>query len=346
MKIYIISFVFCFIFALCLFSCGFANYTSQGGVGFLDSRNAEDEDDESTGVFNSPSGRLESSNTCSDNEECVELCDSMLQRLSDQDKCYDETEEEVQALRDVYNLLAIGNPRKLERVDKDEMEPFLIFGPEIWKDAITGFEKGRKENCVENLNPEDSRDREDCKFDNYYKQEGYWSSGAVAALKWIARNNWLAELILENDDDNIIMTSLLDVLAHGGDGEEEDHRDGVCPLKPALVVVPPISIKLGGHYQALGSDCLDGKSFLSLAVEEENNYSVHLGHEVLEDICNRGEQSCVKYFYCNITNGPNQENRNAQPTSDTVLYYILYSAGINGLDEDYYSNRGTWCSGS
>lgn len=346
MKIYIISFIFCIISAFLFFSCGFANYAGQGAVGFQDSRTADDEKDESTGVFNSPSGRLESGNNCIDNDDCVELCDSMLQSFSDQKKCYDETEKEVQALRDVYNNLAIGNPRKLERLDESEMEPFLVFGPTLWEDAITGFERGRKENCKVNLDPVDARDREDCKFDDYYMQEGYWSSGAVAALEWIARNDWLSELIIENDEDSVIMKALLDVLAHGGidyrnrkpaDGSPTMETASVCDISSISVSAIDLDstyisdVKLKKHYKALGSDCLGRNNFLSLSVEEDNNYSVLLGHQVLDHLCNDGNSVCIKYFYCNITNGP--------PASNTVFHYIL-NAGISSVnrDRDFYNS--------
>ena len=356
MKIYKVSFVFCFISVLCLFSCGLANYNSANPktVSFQDSRN---EEDESTGVFNSPAGRLESEDICSDNDDCVKLCDSMLKRFSDQKKCYDQKEKEVQVFRDVYNQLAIGNPRKLERVDTEQMEEFLIFGPELWKDAITGFEKGRKENCTTNLDPEDPRDREDCKFDTYYKQDGYWSSGAAAALEWIGRNDWLSELIEKNDEDHVIMKALLDVLAHGGkdhsddgvdDGEPEDHRANVCALATNIdpsSATTSFSVKLENHYKALGSDCLGGQNYLHLAVQRENKNSVNLGHQVLDDLCGRRE-SCIKYFYCNITGGTDPTDKNSAPPSGTVLWYILHEAGISGFNNpDYYSDEVSWCSG-
>ncbi len=222
---------------LFLFSCGLVEYgfNSQPGVSFQDSRST----DESTGVFNSQAGRLESEDICSGNTDCIELCDSMLRRLSDQEECYGYKESEVQVFRDVYNLLAVGNPRKLVQIDTDEMEDFLAFGPELWQDAIYGFERQRKENCVVNSGDSDPRDRDDCRLSNYYKQEGYWSDGAVAALAWIARNDWLAELITENDEDQLIMRSLLEILARGGgqrlsdesDREPPGRRRDICDLR-------------------------------------------------------------------------------------------------------------------
>ena len=221
-----------------LFSCGLANYnfgSNQPGVAFQDSRS----NDNSTGVFNSRAGRLESTDTCVENEDCVELCDSMLKRFSDQKKCYDQKEKEVQTLRDVYNLLAIGNPRKLIEIDSDDMEEFLVFGPELWRDAIYGFERQRKEDCDENDGSGDARDREDCRLSNYYKQEGYYSDGAAATLKWVAQNDWLAKLMVEHDNEHVIMQSLLEVLSKGGnqsmgdddDQETEARREKTCNLE-------------------------------------------------------------------------------------------------------------------
>ena len=338
MKIYKISFIFCFISALCLFSCGLANYSSQGGISFQDSRNADDENNESAGVFNSPAGRLESGDPCIKSDDCIELCDSMSNRLSIQEKCYNEKEKDAQALRDVYNNLAIGNPRKLERLGEEEMESFLVFGPELWRDAIIGFERGRKEDCTVNLNPPDSRDREDCKFENYYKQQGYWSSGAAATLEWIAKNDWLAELILEHDEDYLIMTTLLDILAHGGKahggegGESQAHRASVCDLDINLdpsSATPSFSLKRAEDYQAFGSNCLDSKTknFLVLAVEDRNPYSVNLGHQVLVDLCGGNGIECIKHFYCNVGSGSNSP----------VLVYVRTDADINGLNQAVYS---------
>ena len=233
-----INFVVLLFFSLSLSSCGLLvgyDFGSRPGVAFEDSRS----DDDSTGVFNSPAGRLESEDICFNNKNCVELCDSMLNRFSDQKECYDHTEKEVQSFRDVYNLLAIGNPRKLERVDTSEMEEFLVFGPALWTDAIYGFERGRKEDCIRNSGDQDPTNREDCRFDTYYKQDGYWSDGAAATLEWISRNNWLAKLITENDKKQTIMKALLDILAHGGgkslsdeiDHEPSDRHTNICNLE-------------------------------------------------------------------------------------------------------------------
>lgn len=343
---YKLSFIFCFIFSLCLFACGLANYnsTDSGAASFQESRDGADE---STGVFNSPAGRLESEDVCSDNDDCVELCDSMLNRLSYQKKCYDKKEAEVQAFRDVYNLLAIGNPRKLERVDTEQMEEFLVFGPELWKDAITGFERGRKEDCVENLDPPDPRDREDCQFDNYYKQEGYWSSSAAAALEWIAGSNWLSEFIQQNDEDHIIMKTLLNILAHGGEEELREEggnspvvnpedgpfKNSFCLIESALTQAPPdISLKLEDQYRAFGSNCLENISstYFSVAVRKENDHSVRLGHQVLKDLCESG-LSCIKRFYCRISdNNLDVDGYSARnTTSGAVLNYVKYLR-VNG----------------
>lgn len=340
MKIYKISFIFCFISALCLFSCGLANYSSQGEVSFQDSRIAADEDAESAGVFNSPAGRLESGDPCIGSDDCIELCDSMSNRLSIQERCYNEKEKAAQTLRDVYNNLAIGNPRKLERLGEEEMESFLVFGPELWRDAIIGFERGRKEDCEVNEGNEDARDREDCKFENYYKQQGYWSSGAAATLEWIAKNDWLAELMLEHDEDHLIMTTLLDILAHGGKahggegGEPEEHRANVCTLDSSLdpgSATPSFSLKRAEDYQAFGSNCLDSKktkNFFVLAVEDRNPYSVNLGHQTLVDLCGGSGIDCIKHFYCNIGSDDNDNQ---------VLLYVRVDADINGLDRTLYS---------
>ena len=304
---------------------------------FLDSRS---EEDESAGVFNSPSGPLESENVCVDNTDCVQLCDSMLSRFSNQEKCYGHKEKEVQAFRDTYNVLAIGNPRKLIRVDSEKMEEFLIFGPELWKTAINGFERGRKEDCILNDKLEtitDIRDYEDCKFETYYKQEGYWSSGAAATLEWIARNNWLSKLMVEHDDDHEIMKTLLDILAKGGDGEAEDR---ICTLEldstdegNGRLDNPPTDVDVPqqheDRYKAFGANCIDDHSlslsYMLLAVKENNKDSVNLGHQVLGDLCDGSTEknNCIEFFYCSIKEG-----------RGTIIPYMRRESGVN-WDNDY-----------
>ena len=196
------------------FSCGLANYKLNSGGTNSTLQNSQAQ---GQGVFVSPAGRLTSQSTCIDNTDCVQMCDSMLNRLSLQKECYDLKEEEVQALRDTFNLLALGRPNRLAKVDPEEMEKFLKFSPELYKSAIYGFRRGWKEGCTPNLRPSDPRDREDCKLKNYYQQDGYHSGSSSYALEWIASNNWLAEMLLEHDQDHIIMLSLLHILANGGE---------------------------------------------------------------------------------------------------------------------------------
>ena len=237
-------------------SCGLANLQNNS-TGSVNNSTAQNSQSQSRGTWTSSAGRLTSKETCSDSSDCVEMCDSMLNRLSLQKDCYEQTAEEVQALRDTYNHLAKngGDPRSLSKVEPDAMENFLKFSPKLYRSAIYGFRRGWKEGCtvVSRSQASDPRDREDCKLKDYYQQDGYHSGGAAHALEWIAGNNWLAELLLEYDDeDHIIMLSLLDVLANGGKHPVEDiddapgldddkngnpARDGVCKA-----VVPSVGI--------------------------------------------------------------------------------------------------------
>ena len=340
-----ISVIFYFLAVTCLFSCGLANYDfglSGDGETFQDS--SSDDSDTSSGVFNSPSGPLKSENTCFDNESCVELCDSMLKRFSDQKECYDHTETEVQSFRDIYNLIAIGDPKKLGKVRLAEMENFLEFGPVLWTDAIYGFERGRKEDCTEVEDPADPRNIEDCKFDTYYKQVGYWSSGAAAVLEWIARNDWLAKLIVEYDKDFLIMKSLLDVLAHGGGKGllRSEEPSTICPPNEVEVEVEDEDILFldpayKNQYIVFKTTCLfretesretesrGTESYFTLSVKERNKNSVNLGHLVLEELCENSE--CIRDFYCAVSGDQNN--------SGSVIYYMKEESGINGWDNSY-----------
>ena len=264
----------------------------------------------------------------------------MLQRFFLQKKCYDYKEVEVQSFRDTYNLLALGNPRKLARVDTEKMEKFLTFGPELWRDAILGFERQRKEDCEPDPGNNDPTDREDCKLEGYYRQEGYWSKGAVSALEWIARNDWLAEFIVRHDEDLVIMTSLLKVLANGGgqvfpvgdsDREESDVQTATCDLTsdpPNLLKDPGVSVNVdNNHYQAFGADCVgkgensDGDeitlNYFIIAVDGKNKSSLNLGHQVVRNLCTN--DACIKYFYCNI-----------QGNSKVLSYMNKESGSISG----------------
>ena len=353
------------------FSCGLANYKlNSGGT----NNTLQNSQAQGQGVFVSPAGRLTSQSTCIDNTDCVEMCDSMLNRLSLQKECYDLKEEEVQALRDTFNLLALGEANKLAKVDPEEMEKFLKFSPELYKSAIYGFRRGWKEGCTPELRPSDPRDREDCKLKNYYQQDGYHSGSSSHALEWIASNNWLAEMLVEHDQDHIIMLSLLDILANGGQHPEEDSNDknktcnigdnttvdivsgGICPFDPAhatkhsrlnIAGTPantnsptttqscdwdkdstswdppddleqrnwpsspdpkalgsqPVASSFDDYYKAFGADCVGidskRKNYFMIAVEQDNAYSVNLGHQVLrEKLCNNA--GCQLYFYCTI----------------------------------------------
>ena len=197
-----------------LSSCGLvgSNLGTSGG-----NNTSSQDSTREPGTFNSPNGRLTSRSTCLDNDDCVELCDSMLKHLYSQTYCYDYTEKEVQALRDTYNLLALGVSRKLSQIEPDDMETFLKFGTDLYRDAIYGFTRGWKDPCTYKPYPDDPTEREDCRLENYYQQEGYRSQSAANALKWIAENNWLAKLLKDNDKDHVIMLALLKILAKGGD---------------------------------------------------------------------------------------------------------------------------------
>ena len=159
------------------------------------------------GEYHNPSGRLQSSTTCYDNEDCIKLCDSMLQNLSDQKECYTLSQSEAQRLRDTYNLLALGDERKLEEIVIEEMDNFLEFGPILWLDAISGFEAGRRDKDACKGVPVDDLSSS-CKTDNYYRQEGYDVEGARNTLKWMNKSPWLAEYLEKYDSDLLILKNL------------------------------------------------------------------------------------------------------------------------------------------
>ena len=337
-----IALIFCFTFIVFgLFACGFV---SELGNNRLAGVSQQASKSRTAGTYNSPAGRLSSSDTCSENDDCKDLCDSMLKKLSDQKDCYKKKEKEVQVFRDVYNLLATGDPRRMVSIDSDEMEDFLVFGPVLWKDAIYGFERNRKENCRENRGEDDPRDREDCKLKGYYKQEGYDEEGAGEALKWIARNNWVAELLLEHDDeDNYVMLSLLDVLAFGEGGVEAQPDNLKCatantehPCRKlhdssfgsiARTVLPE-SVGLKQHYSyvALAKPLVEGEEedYFSLADEDTDEPSYKLGEEILEELCSdaSNRNSCKSQF----TSRSACPADGTEPDSSNILAEITFES--------------------
>ena len=200
-----LGFIFVLLIGMELFGCSGRPGTS--GV-FDNNQNQFSSDDstETSGIFESADGRLNSDDLCYNNESCVELCNSMLKDFSDQKRCYSYQEVDVQAFRDTYNNLALG--QNLGDVDSDEMESFLDFGAEMWRDAITGFERDWQSGCEVGADERLS----DCQGDDYYLQRGYTRRGAAAALSWIARNDWLAKLLLDYDNDFVVMDALVNVL--------------------------------------------------------------------------------------------------------------------------------------
>lgn len=183
--------------------------------------------------------RLSSKNTCFENEDCKDLCHTMLYELKALQRCYRHSEEEVQGFKDTYELLENGEHRKLEKITEEEMELFLKFGPELWKSAIKGFERGRKEEdlkitkadgskttCKElakSTGPDSTRYNRFCRRDNHYRQFAYNSEGAADALSWIASNDWLAKLLLKHDKDRGEKFSILRALTyqlHKGKGSD------------------------------------------------------------------------------------------------------------------------------
>ena len=303
------------------FSCGFVSNNAPTQVSFADSKGSD-------GVFKSPEGPLDSEDKCFRNKSCVELCDSMLKSFSDQKRCYNQTETAVQSFRDIYNLLAIGNSKKLEQITPKAMEAFLVFGPALWRDAIYGFERGRKENCEVNDGSDDPRQRENCKFENYYKQPGYDGKGAGTVLSWIARNNWLAKLLEEHDEDKKeVMTALLDILSTGGPTESSK-----CPIESGDFAFSfsgiGFSFSLSKDrkiYQSFGnSDCVDKKSYFYLAHKEKNHEALAIGYDVLKTLCKKAdittENACEIYFFCKIEN------------QEEILLYLNSKKLLKGFD--------------
>ena len=318
-------FLFNLIFVSIFFSCGFANYSSNSPeANFLEAQ----KDDDSSGRFKT-SRRLESDDTCEDSDDCRELCESMLKNFSDVRECYEYTETEVQTFRDVYDLLATGDFDRIVKIKSADLEKFLEFGPELWEDAIYGFETQRKPDCTPEFNPVDARDREDCQYSNYYIQLGYSSGGASNVLYWIARNDWVAELLVDFDKELLIMRALVRTLADGGSlirtiavgydpdnsfssqAETMDEREDTCNLDNddsdgyhGLFLVEDLEVEgnYDNSYRAFAANCVDDdvrKNYFLVAAEEENRYSATLGHRLLKEFCD-DRDNCISFFYSHI----------------------------------------------
>lgn len=239
---------------------------------------------ESSGIFESADGRLNSDDLCYNNESCVEMCDSMLKDFSDQKRCYAYQEVEVQEFRDIYNELALG--QHLGDVDSDEMESFLDFGVELWRDAITGFERDWEDGCT----VDEGERLSDCQGRNYYLQRGYTRQSAADVLSWIARNDWLAKLLLDYDNNLTIMDTLVDILIDPNipNKYRHDNRNNTnsaevissiedfpdeCQTADGNNPDPPAN-----RVDAFKMNCLaQGLNYESLAEDYDNDESVQLG---------------------------------------------------------------------
>ncbi len=314
-KLYILLITNILFFSLVFSSCGLGGPTT-GVFGSKDAGGVSSTLGSTTGVFKGRN-RLTSGDPCFDSEDCKQLCASMLKSLSDQEECYDYSEEQVQAFRDTYNLLAFGDPDRLEKITSSEMEEFLDFGTDLWRDAIYGFERGLKKNCVVSGKVDDI-DRENCRRSDYYQQAGYNNQGALEALTWIAKNNWLALLISDYDKNLVIMNALSEIAARGINSpttrtnDVKDCLNGYATDLPMPLVGETFGLSVSSaknRYIAFASPCLveefatgykyDGRthSYLVLSAKESNLESFKLGMEFLDSICS-SKDDCEKGPFC------------------------------------------------
>ena len=267
--------------AINLFACS-SNPSASGVFDTLQASSASDAS-EVSGIFESEDGRLSSEDLCYNNKSCVKLCDSMLKDFSDQKECYSYKEVDVQGLRDTYNKLVLAS--NLARVDPREMENFLEFGTSLWQDAIKGFERGWESGCTVKADDRLSK----CQSDDYYLQRGYTRRGVATALAWIARNDWVAELLLDYDNDFLIMHTLLDILKEPTipNKYNEDYNEKVDETIKNSIEEGTSTKCTKEHIskdttkkQALFADsCLDkGFNYYFLALEHKNKDSINLAN--------------------------------------------------------------------
>lgn len=276
-----------------LFSCGFLQdwESSPGGASGTTSGGAN-----TTRLSSTRGGRA---NTCFDNEDCSQLCATMLKDLEDLEKCHRLSQTRVQALNDTYNLLKTGEARKLEKITKEEMENFLKFGPELWRDAIDGFIVGLKD--TEECSPPEKRPvPRRCRRSNYYEQRGYTKEGAGDALSWIASSDWLAALLQKHDrkskENYMVLAALTQVLATHEKSNRFDYRGKItcdtftpgCGTKPTFASTEDLE-------KVFACKCLHkGKySYCRLAYEEEAEESEDLGADFWKDQGWTGTNPCL-----------------------------------------------------
>ena len=119
--------------------------------------------------------------TCEDERsghECYELCKKMYRRGDDEEECTELTPDNIEAMYDVWVALETGRLSNLERIELEPLDWFLNV-------SIAGF---------------DSLIRD------------YKRSEAEDVLIWIAENDDVAEIMIDEDDDFETLEELLSLV--------------------------------------------------------------------------------------------------------------------------------------
>ena len=177
---------------LFVFSCSESDVVNVSG---LYSTNDSGDLRRRTSRRSSGSSRSSSSEPCKDSRSCVEICDDIFLKASALDDCYNEKEDIVQDMADVFDELI--NPKKLSRlndIDEDAFSDFLSLSPTGFLDLIDPLERHS-----------DRKKRDDDWEDLYI----YDAINARLVLEWLANEEEFASILKSKDKNNDIIRALL-----------------------------------------------------------------------------------------------------------------------------------------
>ena len=150
--------------------------------------------------------------TCSDRDSCQDICDDMFEYTTERYKCYDLGYEEVNTISKVWDEFSRNSVRssELEDLDADDVRSYLELGFESFIDLVKGEAVGDSVNKAQ-WNPDgDDNDRTSCSVSN----KNCIANNARKIMKWLAEEDDIAEIFLEQDRDFELGLELFQAINH------------------------------------------------------------------------------------------------------------------------------------
>ncbi|MDE0150869.1 MAG: hypothetical protein OXK80_00010 [Bdellovibrionales bacterium] len=259
--------------------------------------------------------------TCSDRDSCQDTCDDLFSYTTERYGCYDLDPSEVNVISKVSDELErnLVRSNELEDIDADDFRAYLEIGMESFIDLVRGVPVG------------------DSAKDNNRAQ---WNTNAnvvtnsTTVMEWIAEEENIAEVILEQDRDFELGLELFQALAVDVTFDP--------PITNAVLVGTGVCVDfLVGNRFDIGdslssSDCaspkelldlshfngmsgvskflsgfllaqISGDSFMTFSADERNDTAFEWGHNTLLEFCKEATdedegdvevKTCLQTAYC------------------------------------------------